>query len=134
MGDEEGQVWMPFLGEKDPPPNQVAPYVTTSHTAIQAAFDLLPFPLTQHNVLLDLGCGDGRIVNMAASKYGCRGFGVDLDVELLVTARKFAADLHLDHLVEFVQQDFISESFDFSLPWASGDKWNGPTVIAFYQT
>jgi predicted RNA methylase len=35
--------------------------------------------VTKKDVLYDLGCGDGRIVVMAAKKYGCRSTGFDID-------------------------------------------------------
>ena len=31
------------------------------------------------DILYDLGCGDGRIVIMAAQKFGARGTGIDLN-------------------------------------------------------
>jgi SAM-dependent methyltransferase len=33
----------------------------------------------KEDVLYDLGCGDGRIVVMAAKKYGCRAYGYDIN-------------------------------------------------------
>jgi SAM-dependent methyltransferase len=35
--------------------------------------------VTKDDVVYDLGCGDGRIVAIAAKKYGARGVGVDID-------------------------------------------------------
>ena len=35
--------------------------------------------VTDKDTVYDLGCGDGRIVISAASKYGVRGVGVDIN-------------------------------------------------------
>ena len=35
--------------------------------------------VTQNDVVYDLGCGDGRIVIMAAKLYGARGVGYDIN-------------------------------------------------------
>src|SRR6202034_4845242 len=100
--------WMPFLNENDPLPQQVSPYATTSHPTIQAAFDLLPTSIDREtDVLLDLGCGDGRIVNFAAAKYGIRGYGVDLNPELLASAQQASHNLHVEHLVTFIEHSFL---------------------------
>jgi cyclopropane fatty-acyl-phospholipid synthase-like methyltransferase len=39
------------------------------------------------DVVVDLGCGDGRIVVAAAKKYGCRAVGYDFDPERVRLAR-----------------------------------------------
>jgi SAM-dependent methyltransferase len=142
MLGEEGSVegptgWMPFSNESDPLPHQVAPHATTSQSLIQAAFDLLPSGVHgDSDVLLDLGCGDGRIVNFAASKYGMRGFGVDLNQELLAMARKTSQELHVERLVSFLECSFLDDKFDFSLPCMVDDanQWNGPNIITIYLT
>src|SRR5262249_56388764 len=49
--------------------------------------------VTDKDTVYDLGCGDGRIVITAASKYGARGVGVDINpipiMETKRNARKF---------------------------------------------
>ena len=57
------------------------------------------------DVVYDLGCGDGRIVIMAATKYGCRGVGVDIDPRQIARARAHARRAGVDHLVTFIRQD-----------------------------
>jgi cyclopropane fatty-acyl-phospholipid synthase-like methyltransferase len=42
-------------------------------------------------VVYDLGCGDGRIVVMAAQKFGARGVGIDIDPERIAEAKQNAA-------------------------------------------
>ncbi|MBI3935506.1 MAG: class I SAM-dependent methyltransferase [Betaproteobacteria bacterium] len=43
-----------------------------------------------NDYIIDLGSGDGRIVITAAKKFGARGFGVDLDPDLLKMSREAA--------------------------------------------
>jgi len=43
------------------------------------------------DVVYDLGCGDGRIVIAAARQFGARGVGIDLDPNLIRSAREAAA-------------------------------------------
>ena len=35
--------------------------------------------VSKDDLVYDMGCGDGRILIMAAKKYGARGIGIDLD-------------------------------------------------------
>lgn len=52
--------------------------------------------------LYDLGCGDGRIVIMAAEEFGARGVGVDLNLRLVKEARAKGEGLHLGDRVRFI--------------------------------
>ncbi|UCH58149.1 MAG: methyltransferase domain-containing protein [Candidatus Bathyarchaeota archaeon] len=51
----------------------------------------------------DLGCGDGRIVIMAAEEFGAFGIGVDLNKRLVLEARRKARALKLDDRVQILQ-------------------------------
>lgn len=57
------------------------------------------------HVVYDLGCGDGRIVIMAAKRYGARGVGVDIDPRRIAKAKSKAREEGVEHLVRFIQQD-----------------------------
>ena len=60
------------------------------------------------DVVYDLGCGDGRIVVAAASRYGARGVGVDLDPERIREARENASRAGVSDRVTFLVQDFFA--------------------------
>ena len=60
------------------------------------------------DVVYDLGCGDGRIVVAAASRYGARGVGVDLDPDRIREARENAARAGVTDRVTFLTQDLFS--------------------------
>jgi ubiquinone/menaquinone biosynthesis C-methylase UbiE len=60
------------------------------------------------DVVYDLGCGDGRIVVTAASRYGARGVGVDLDPERIREARENAARAGVGDRVTFLLRDLFA--------------------------
>jgi cyclopropane fatty-acyl-phospholipid synthase-like methyltransferase len=63
--------------------------------------------VTAEDVVYDLGSGDGRIVILAAQKYGARGVGVELQPGLLQTSRQAALQAGVGDRVTFVQDDFF---------------------------
>lgn len=64
------------------------PFVPTRQQVVDAMLDLAGVRPT--DVLYDLGCGDGRIVVTAASKYGARAVGVDIDPQRIEEATQNA--------------------------------------------
>jgi len=131
---EDEDSWVPFKGEGDPLPNQVSPYATSSIPTIQRLFTLLD-DIQPTDCMLDLGCGDGRIVKYAAMNFGIRGYGIDLNEELIEEARKAALEADIQELVHYEARSFLEDSFDFSLPWnTTPGTWNGPTIITSYLT
>jgi len=60
------------------------------------------------DVIYDLGCGDGRIVILAAQKYGCRAIGYDIDPEMVRISRENVAKNHVEDLVKIVQADIFT--------------------------
>lgn len=76
------------------------------------------------DVVYDLGSGDGRIVIRAAQKYGARGVGVEMDRQLVESARAKAKEEGVDHLVEFRVEDALKVDVSpatvvtlYMLPW-----------------
>jgi SAM-dependent methyltransferase len=59
------------------------------------------------DVVYDLGSGDGRIVILAAQKYGARGVGIELDPKLVAVSRDVARQAGVDHLVTFIEGDLF---------------------------
>lgn len=60
------------------------PYLPTRRKQIEAALDLLA--LKQGETMLELGCGDGRVVRAAAAR-GWRVVGIELNPLLVLVAR-----------------------------------------------
>ena len=103
------------------PPEQVnikAPYVTTPDKVVRAMLRLAG--VENSDTVYDLGCGDGRIVILAAKQYGARGVGIDLDPRRIEEARAKAAKSGVGHLIKFE----VNDIFDADI--------HGATVVTLY--
>ena len=60
------------------------------------------------DMVYDLGCGDARILVLAAQKYGCRGVGYDIDPERVKDSRENVAKNGVDKLVKIFQADIFT--------------------------
>jgi SAM-dependent methyltransferase len=63
--------------------------------------------VTDKDTVYDLGCGDGRIVISAASKYGARGVGVDINPLRIKESRRNATKAGVSDKVTFIEQDLL---------------------------
>jgi len=63
--------------------------------------------VTDKDTVYDLGCGDGRIVISAASKYGARGVGVDINPIRIKESKRNARKSGVTQKVTFIEQDFF---------------------------
>lgn len=86
------------------------PYVPTPMPVVDAMLDLAK--VVKSDTVYDLGCGDGRIVVRAASRFGCRGVGVDLNPERVKEAKENAIKSNVTELTRFEVGDVFE--FDFS--------------------
>jgi len=89
--------------QKRPDAPQLAPYVPTPHEVVERMLTLAG--VTKSDVVIDLGCGDGRIPIAAAKNYGARGMGVDIDPQRIAEANANAKAAGVEHLVTFKLQD-----------------------------
>ncbi|KAF2077150.1 hypothetical protein CYY_001535 [Polysphondylium violaceum] len=105
--------WIPFLDEDDPLPGQICPYAATSEVSIKTMIEIAS--PTPDDIVVDLGCGDGRIVIQAAKIFGIRGVGLDINPELIESANRIAKEEGVEHLVCFKLLNFAQDSFDFTL-------------------
>lgn len=64
--------------------------------------------VTANDVVYDLGSGDGRIVVIAAQKYGARGVGIEIDHDLVERSRQIAREGAVDDRVTFVEGDLFT--------------------------
>jgi SAM-dependent methyltransferase len=94
----------------DEAPRLDVPYVPTPVPVVDAMLDMAR--VRKEDTLYDLGCGDGRIVVRAASRFGCKGVGVDLNPERVAEARANAASQKVTGLTRFAVGDVFE--FDFS--------------------
>jgi len=63
--------------------------------------------VTDKDTVYDLGCGDGKIVIAAASKYGARGVGVDINPKRIKESRRNARNAGVSQKVTFIEQDLL---------------------------
>src|SRR5262245_6913171 len=64
--------------------------------------------VTSDDIVYDLGSGDGRIVILAAQKYGARGVGIEIDHGLVEVSRQIARDGEVDGRVSFIEGDLFT--------------------------
>jgi SAM-dependent methyltransferase len=75
---------------------------------------------TPADVVFDLGCGDGRIVIMAASRFGARGVCVDIDPARIADARANALAAGVADRIRFLNEDLLATDL------------GGATVVTLY--
>lgn len=100
----------------------VAAALCSSITAQAQSGEEVPFITSPDNVTLemlsiagvkrgdhviDLGSGDGRIVILAAKRFGATGLGVEIDPDLVEQSKKNARDAGVADKVEFKVQDLF---------------------------
>jgi SAM-dependent methyltransferase len=82
-------------------------YFATTRQAVADAMLTLA-GVTADDVVYDLGSGDGRIVILAAQKYGARGVGVEIDPVLVALSRELAVEGGVADKVHFVEADMFT--------------------------
>lgn len=80
-------------------------YVPTPTAVVDAMLRVAQ--VTSRDVVYDLGSGDGRIVITAASRFGARGIGIELDPALVKQARANARKAGVENRVTFSQSDLF---------------------------
>jgi len=92
---------------KEPPKNLAldVPYEPTSYGIAKEMLNMAG--VTSKDLIYDLGCGDGRIVIMAAKERGARGIGVDLDPQRIRESKENAEAAKVSHLVRFFEQNLF---------------------------
>lgn len=64
--------------------------------------------VTSRDVVYDLGSGDGRIVVLAAQKFGARGVGIELDRRLVELSRQVAREGDVAERTSFIEGDLFT--------------------------
>jgi SAM-dependent methyltransferase len=92
--------------QKRPDAPQLAPYVPTPQEVVDRMLALAS--VGKNDVVLDLGCGDGRIPITAAKAFGAKGIGVDIDPQRIAEANANAVAAGVSHLVTFKLEDAMT--------------------------
>lgn len=89
---------------------QQVPFLGTPTDLIPALLDAAA--VTTEDVVMDLGCGDGRILVEAARLRGCYAVGVEQDATLVELARARIAEAALDDRVQVTHGDIRQMNLD----------------------
>jgi SAM-dependent methyltransferase len=101
-------------------PNCLSPYVPTSAERIAALVQFVN--LQANDVLLDIGCGDGRVCIAATKLTGCRAIGLDVSPLCINMARQVAREEGLlEGSVEFYQTDATVDPNILLASWSEND-------------
>jgi SAM-dependent methyltransferase len=85
--------------------NNLAPYVNSPEHAIDRMLQLAS--LKDGETLYDLGCGDGRILIAAATRYKIKGVGIEISEHLAKTAAEKVKKAGLQNQVKIIHADFM---------------------------
>ena len=83
----------------------IAPFVASPLPVVKQMLTLAD--LKTGEILYDLGCGDGRIVIMAAQEFNARGVGVEMREDLAKQATQKVSELGLDGRVKIINGDMF---------------------------
>lgn len=96
-----------FLGSasdvSEYPTGWCCPFLPSPLARIERLLEMLS--LDAHDHVLDLGCGDGRVLVLLSQRSGCCATGVDIDQGLIDCAATRAKDAGVDERVSFVKGD-----------------------------
>jgi SAM-dependent methyltransferase len=84
---------------------QDVPFVPTPYAVVEGMLELAE--VDSNDIVYDLGCGDGRIVVVAAKKYGATGVGVDSNPERIKESNENAKENDVTDKVEFREQNLF---------------------------
>lgn len=82
-------------------PDHLAPFIATPEAVAQKMLEAAE--LKPGEVVFDLGCGDGRILFLAAQKFQARAVGIELSPELVKKASEKARELGLEGRVKVIE-------------------------------
>lgn len=92
------------------PGDDLGPYLSTPIGLTSAFVDQAG--LAGDDLVVDLGCGDGRLLVDAVRRTGCRGRGVERDPSLVEVARRNVRGAGLDDRIDIVHADAATAPLD----------------------
>jgi SAM-dependent methyltransferase len=81
-------------------------FVGTPYDLISTMLQMADIKKT--DTIYDLGCGDGRILVLAAQKYGVQGIGYDIDPQRVIESRQNVSKNNVQDLVKIIQADIFT--------------------------
>ena len=82
-------------------------YVPTPQAVVDRMLQMAD--IKPNDFVIDLGCGDGRMIVTAAAKYGARGLGVDINPVRIAESNENAQKAGVTDKVTFKVGDFFQE-------------------------
>ena len=90
-------------------PLEEVPFVTTPDNVTLEMLSIAG--VTASDYVMDLGSGDGRIVILAAKRFGARGLGVEIVPDLVARSNASAKSAGVADRAEFREQDLFKTDF-----------------------
>jgi predicted RNA methylase len=81
-------------------------YVGTPYDVVSEMLHIAQ--VTKDDLVVDLGCGDARMLVLAAQKYGSHGIGYDIDPDMVWASRRNAEKNNVADLVQIIQADIFT--------------------------
>ncbi len=88
-------------------PEKLAPFVPSPEAVVEKMLKLAE--VKAGDTVYDLGCGDGRIIIMAAQKFGANSLGVELDDDLYKQTAERVKELKLQDKVKVIHGDLLQQ-------------------------
>lgn len=95
----------PVWAQQEKKPEKLAPFVPSPEAVVEQMLKLAD--VKPSDTVYDLGCGDGRIILMAAQKFGAHAVGVELDDDLYKQTSERIKDLKLEDKVKIIHGDLL---------------------------
>jgi len=93
----------PAEGAGKPTGESLAPFVPSPEVVVMKMLQVAE--VGPGDTVYDLGCGDGRIVILAAQKFGAKAVGVELDEKIYKQALERVKELKLQDKVKIIHGD-----------------------------
>ena len=94
-----------LLAVANPAASEEVPFVTSPDNVTLEMLNMAGVKRGDH--VLDLGSGDGRIVILAAKRFGATGQGVEIDPALVRLSNSHAQSAGVSQSAEFREQDLF---------------------------
>lgn len=95
-----------LLAAQDTGPVHDAPFVPSPQITVEEMLRLAN--VGPEDIVYDLGSGDGRVVIAAATRFGARAVGVEIDPTLVAQSKSSAARAGVAGRVRFLRQDLFA--------------------------
>lgn len=100
----------PLIAEEQEEPKWIqTPDVVYVGTPYDVVSEMLHMArVKKGDLVVDLGCGDARMLVLAAQKYGSRGIGYEIDPVMVRESRRNAEENNVADLVKIIQADIFT--------------------------